>query len=167
MIKKGCTCSPCFYSLSFPSWNLFLCNANRMNASCVAFLNICCREDCYNKLGIGCDVDMVIGILKKRGGGGGGGGMIWNIFPWKENFVHWFKFYLSFGPKGPIESKSALVQEMLVTEQVTSHYLNQCWASFWCICVIAGASEFVQVLQELNFDQFLLFCKTDCKKSVL
>ena len=36
----------------------------------------------------------------------------WNKFPWKENFVHWLKFYLSFGPKGPIDSKSTLVQEM-------------------------------------------------------
>ena len=40
------------------------------------------------------------------------------------------KISLKFVPKGPINNIPALVQMM-----ATSHYLNQWWVDYWCICI--------------------------------
>ena len=41
------------------------------------------------------------------------------------------KISVKYGPRDPVDEKSALDQVMACCRQATSHYLIQCWPNFW------------------------------------
>ena len=53
----------------------------------------------------------------------------WNAFPWMKTFVFWFEFHWSFFVWVQLTISKHWFRWWLGTEQVTSHYLNQCWPS--------------------------------------
>ena len=56
---------------------------------------------------------------------------------WDEDAKISIKISLEFGPKGPFNNISAASDEIMAgVVQATSHYLNQLWQVYSCICAI-------------------------------
>ena len=81
----------------------------------------------------------------------------WIIF-FNENLWILIKISLKFVPKGPINNCQELVRWWLVTNQATSHYLNQWWLDYWCIYIWSlGLSELKQLLSDIYVHRYIFF----------
>ena len=52
-----------------------------------------------------------------------------NKFSWMKSFVFWLEFHLTLSLRVQLTISEHWFREWLGAEQVTSHYLNQCWSS--------------------------------------
>ena len=68
------------------------------------------------------------------------------------------KISLKFVPKGPNKNIPVLVQIMAWHNQVTSHYLNQCWLGYWHIYVSLSLNELILNLLDPGGCGFNLKC---------